>query len=319
MAPSLVTSLFGTILGGSSSRASMGLDIDGSFLAAAQVWDGRLVHAASMELEPGLVKDGEIVEPERLGAELRGFVHDHGLPKDVWLGVSNQQIVVRQLDLPRIQDEAALAGAVRFQSAEAIPMPLDETVLDFQVVGEDLNAEGAPRTRVVVVAARRAMIDRLVDTVRRAGLRPQGIELDAFALIRALAGPPREEEAGARVYCHLAGLTNLAVAVGQACLFTRALPLDWESVENAATRVVEEIRFSIEFYAGQPQARPVEEIVLSGPGAVHDGLAAELGAAFGLPASVAGPLGDLDASGVAAGEDGHRLTVAAGLALGAGA
>ena len=76
--------------------------------------------------------------------------------------------------------------------------------------------------KLVVVAARQEMIARLVDTVREAGLRPEGIDLDAFALVRALA-PAADTSGEARVYCHLGGLTNLAVAIGPTCLFTRTL------------------------------------------------------------------------------------------------
>ena len=53
-------------------------------------------------------------------------------------------------------------------------MPLDDAVVDYSVVGEHTTEEGAPRERVVVVAARRPMISTYVDPVRRAGLKPVG-------------------------------------------------------------------------------------------------------------------------------------------------
>ena len=65
----------------------------------------------------------------------------------------------------------------------------------------------------------------------------------------------------------------------------------------------------------QPQAKPVGEVVLSGPGSSQASLAESLGVHLGLPTSVAAPLGALDASALA-GEDPHRFTVAAGLARG---
>ena len=60
------------------------------------------------------------------------------------LGVANQQIVVRLLELPRIEDEKQRDAAVRFQASEAIAMPLDEAVLDHQVAGY-AEAPRAPR------------------------------------------------------------------------------------------------------------------------------------------------------------------------------
>ena len=306
-------------------RGSVGLDLDGGFVSAVQTSAGRISRAASLDLPSGLITDGEVTDVEGLSSSLKSFFKENGLPTRVRLGVSNQQIVVRHLDLPLIENKDELAAAVRFQAAEAIAMPLEEAVLDFQVVGQRQSLEGAPRLRVVVVAARKAMIERFVDSVRGAGLKPEGIDLNAFALVRALAKPSPEPVAdelatdqSACVYCHLGGVTNLAVAVADECLFTRPLSTDWrEEGDLVAAALAEEIRLSIDFYMAQPDARPVGEVQLSGPGSAIEGLAEDLSALIHLPVAVADPLGGLEVNGALEGEDPHRHTVAAGLALGA--
>jgi type IV pilus assembly protein PilM len=282
-----------------------------------------------MELPSGVITDGEVADVERLTESLKTFFKENDLPTRVRLGVSNQQIVVRHLELPQIEEQAELAAAVRFQAAEAIAMPLDQAVLDYQVVGQATSAEGSPRVRVVVVAARQAMIERFVQGVRGAGLKPEGIDLNAFALVRALAKPATAAAAEgefaaaeqlACVYCHLGGVTNLAVAVGSNCLFTRPLSTDWtDQGDHVASALAEEIRLSIDFYMAQPDARPVGEVALSGPGSTHEGLAEQLSGLIHLPVAIAEPLGGLDVNGALNGEDPHRHTVAAGLALGASA
>ena len=77
-----------------------------------------------------------------------------------------------------------------------------------------------PRQRVLLVAARRDMVDRVVAAVRAAGLRLEGIDLAAFAMIRALhrRRAPTSEPV---LYLGVGGLTNLAVAAARSCLFTR--------------------------------------------------------------------------------------------------
>jgi type IV pilus assembly protein PilM len=310
-----------------SPRGSVGLDLDGGFLAAVQASGGRISRAASVELPSGVITDGEVTDIEGLSSSLKSFFKENNLPNRVRLGVSNQQIVVRHLELPLIEDQTELAAAVRFQAAEAIAMPLEEAVLDFQVLGQVEGREGSARLRVVVVAARKAMIERFVEGVRGAGLKPEGIDLNAFALVRALAKKEVEPAAGdvaslqpACVYCHLGGVTNLAVAIGNVCLFTRPLSTDWhEEGDLVASALAEEIRLSIDFYMAQPDARAVGEVLLSGPGSAIDGLADELSALIHLPVTIADPLGGLEANGALAGEDPHRHTVAAGLALGASA
>lgn len=300
----------------SGPRGSVGLDLDGDFLAAVAVADGRIQAAVSSDLPEGVMRDGEVVDPDTLGHVLKEIFRAGALPKDVRLGVANQQIVVRQIELPKIEGDKDLEAAVRFQAAEAIAMPLNEVVLDFHRVGDGVDAEGNPRTNVVVVAARESMIERLVEAVRTAGLRPVGIDLNAFALVRALAAEAREDSA--RVYCHLGAITNLAIAVGSNCLFTRPLATradDAGLIDGFA--LAEEIRLSIDFYLAQPETRPVREIVLSGPRASADGLPEQLAAATGLEVLSADPLGVYDRAALPAGEDPRRHTVALGLSLGA--
>ena len=70
-------------------------------------------------------------------------------------------------------------------------MPLDEAVLDHQIAGFAEAPDGTPRMQVVLVAARRKMVETLLEAVKAAGLKADGIDLDAFALVRALGGRHR--------------------------------------------------------------------------------------------------------------------------------
>ncbi len=319
-----------------SDGGTIGLDIDGRFLAAAQVRDGRLASVASTELAGGVLVDGEVVDRAALTAALKDFVAENKLPRRVQLGVSNQQIVVRVLELPRIDDESERNAALRFSAADAIAMPLDEAVLDHQIAGYVDAGDGPQRMQVVVVAARRTMIEEYLAAAKDAGLKTEGIDLDAFALVRTLAaagngavaagGQPDAPADGGeldlsqspRVFCHLGGVSNLAIALGSSCFFSRTLSTPF-GAENAGARLADEIRLSIDYYMAQPTALAVGDVVLSGEGARDDALVADIDAQLGIPVAVAAPLGTLDASAVPAGDEAHRYTVAAGLALGASA
>ena len=241
------------------------------------------------------MRDGEVSDPQALGQHLKSFAAAAGLPRNVRIGVANQQIVVRVVELPRIEDEKQRDAAVRFQASEAIAMPLDEAVLDHQVAGYTTAADGTARMQVVLVAARRKMIETLLEAVKAAGLKADGVDLDAFALVRALAVESDEPEQTARVFCHLGGVTNLAVAVGSNCFFTRPLSAVWDE-DDAGSRLADEIRLSIDYYMTQPQAKPVGEVVLSGPGSVDGQLVEGLETHLGIPVTVPAPLGTLDGS-----------------------
>jgi type IV pilus assembly protein PilM len=208
-------------MGISGGKAIIGLDIEPGYVAAVQTSAGGVAveRAAHAQLAPGVVRDGAVVDIESLAEVLRKLFADHKLGRRVRLGVANQRIVMRTLDLPPLREAKEIASAVRFQAQEHIPMPLEQAVLEHQSLGIVETPEG-PRTRVVLVAARRDMIDGLLAATRAAGLRPEGIDLSAFAMIRALYRPGRDAPT---LYVSVGGMTNLAVAVGTSCVFTRVV------------------------------------------------------------------------------------------------
>jgi type IV pilus assembly protein PilM len=220
-----------------------GLEIEAGSIAATEVQgtngSSQVRGSAIAPLEPGVFHEGEVLDPDRLSAALKSMFAEHNLGKRVRLGVGNQNVVVRTVRLPVIEDPREMAAAVRFQAQEQIPMPLDQAVLEHQVVGGVGGEEGnAPQVDVVVVAARREMVASFVGPLRDAGLEPVGIDLSAFAMIRALADPGAEGvtlEPGQRptegvLYCNLGDVTNLAVARGRTCLFTRVSHVGLESI-----------------------------------------------------------------------------------------
>ncbi|MDX6658084.1 MAG: type pilus assembly protein PilM [Solirubrobacteraceae bacterium] len=206
-----------------ANKPIVGLDIDPSAITAAEVSVNGSVsidRAAFVPLEAGIVRDGEVTDVEGLAEALRLMYRENkGLGKRVRIGVANAKIVVRVLELPPIANRKELETAVRFQAQDQIPMPLDSAVLDYQAL--DVVDHGAgPRQRVLLVAARRDMVERVLASARAAGLRPEGIDLAAFGMIRALHQPGPDEPV---MYLSVGGLTNLAVAVGTRCLFTRVV------------------------------------------------------------------------------------------------
>jgi type IV pilus assembly protein PilM len=219
----------------------VGLEIEAGSVAAAEIrssGSGQLAKSAIAALPSGAVQDGEIVDPEAVAATLRDLFADNKLSKRVRLGIANQRVVVRTMRLPAIDDPQELDAAVRFQAQEQIPMPLDHAVLDHRVVGGVAATEtSGAMIDVILVAARKDMIETWMGLLRKAGLQPEGIDLSAFGLIRALGDselpaqaddPAADEQAasagGAILYCNVGDTTNLAVARRRSCLFTRVAP-----------------------------------------------------------------------------------------------
>jgi len=202
----------------------IGLDIQPGFAAAVQARvNGSILaeRAAVLPLAADTMRDGEVVDEGALADVLRELFAESGLSRRVRVGVANQRTVLRTLELPPVTDQKELAAAVAFQAQDQVPMPLNNAVLDFHPLGI-VDTPAGPRQRVVLVAAQRDMIERLLTAVRRAGLSPEGVDLSAFALIRSLYRP-EPELSGRVLYLNVDGLTNLAIAEGKICRFTRVV------------------------------------------------------------------------------------------------
>ncbi len=204
----------------------VGLELDPGHLAAAEVTVNgsvRVERGAVALLRQGILRDGDVADAPALAQAIKALFDEHELPRRVRLGIANQRIVVRTLDLPPLDDPKALASAIKVEAPDHIPMPMNEAILDYQPLGLVTNAMGEPRMRVVVVAVRRELVDRLVGAVHEAGLDIEGIDLSAFAMVRALTGgSDHAADERATLYVNVAGLTNVAVANASGCLFTRS-------------------------------------------------------------------------------------------------
>jgi type IV pilus assembly protein PilM len=243
----------------SRGRTVVGLDIEPGRIAAAEVSVNgtlQLTRAATIELPAGVVRDGEVVDVAAVTAALQQLWAQNGFGRDVRIGVANAKIVVRTVDVPPVTDPAEIEAVVWQVAAQELPMPMESAVLDFEPLGL-VDTPNGPRQRVVLIAARREMVEAVLAAVRAAGLRPRGVDLSAFAMIRVLGGG--RPESG--LYLSVGGMANLAVVFDGVCQFTRVTGagLEGMGIELAERRALtlEHARMWLRHVGLE---RPVEEI-----------------------------------------------------------
>jgi type IV pilus assembly protein PilM len=192
---------------------------------------------ASVPLPRGAVTGGEVTDIAVVAAAVKELV-DKGrfTVKRTALGIANQKVVVRQIDMP-VMDEAELRGALQFQAQEYIPIPIEDAILDFQILEEAAGEGGEPILKVLLVAAQRDMVFGFVNATQEAGLDPAVVDLSPFAGMRALASAqpllgPRESEAIIDIG---AGVTNIVVHEQGKPRFVRILPMGGADVTDALT------------------------------------------------------------------------------------
>ena len=296
----------------------VGLDIGTSAVRGALMSSGRsglsLIRFGQVPLPADAVVDGE-VRDEGVVAEAISQLWKRakfGTKKAV-IGVANQRVVVRQVDLPYL-DEKDFRSSLRFQVADHIPMPVDDAELDFEVLEDFQTPSGEHMMRVLLVAAATEMVESFVSAVSEGGIETVGVDLTPFAVARAVSPVARGESGipGAQAVVDIgAGVTNIVVHVGGEPRFVRILLVGGDDVtealseelgvptdeaeamkmdlgfgagspqveEIASRRVgslVGEIRGSIDYYSSQDEAQPVNSVLVTGGGSLVPGLLEKL-------------------------------------------
>jgi type IV pilus assembly protein PilM len=220
----------------------IGLKVGASQIAASRIVnDGsaKLVQLARTSLARGIVVAGEVRDVPALGRALDSFFAENKLPRrGIRLGIGTNRVGVRALDLEGIEDDRQLGNAVRFRAHEALSIPIDQAVLDYHVVSETVDESGSLSRRVVLAAAYREPIDHYIEACRLAKLQLVGIDLEAFALLRAIA-PATTNGAGTAALVALSlghDRSTLAISDGSICDFTRVLEWGGGKLETAIGR-----------------------------------------------------------------------------------
>lgn len=297
------------------AKGRIGLDLGSTAVRAAELSGGPqpvVLRAAQVPLPVGAVESGEVRDTDAVGEALRELWQRGGFKsRQVWMGVGNQRVVVREIALPFLP-EKELRASLSLQVQEYIPMSVDEAVLDYDPIGE-FDQDDRKMLRMLLVAAQRVMVDQVVTAVQNAKLEPMGLDLVPFALVRAIGTPDvamdLEEEGEEAIIDVGAHVTNIVVHARGNTRFVRILPSGGrdvtlaiaraagidddvaerlkrgEEVEGApapdeirdvartrASAFVDEIRSSLEFYTAQARDARIGKVMITGGGSKLDGL-----------------------------------------------
>lgn len=190
-------------------------------------------------LPVGAVRDGEVIDPDIVAGAIRQLWSSAKFStKKVVLGVANQKVVVRQVDIPWMPVEE-LRKSLAYQVQDFIPIPVDQAILDFHPVEEFVSDTGARMLRVLLVAAARDMVLSLLAAVEKAGLSAAQVDLTPFAVLRSVAavdelGLNGSTGADAEALVDIgAKVTNIVVHQNGVPRFVRVLLMGGDNVTEA--------------------------------------------------------------------------------------
>lgn len=214
----------------------IGLDIGSSSIRAVEVRrtkdDYSLINFGQFPLEPGTVVAGVVQNPVGLATALKQlWAASRFGSKRVNLAVTNPQLVVRETSIANLPPNQ-MRQALPFQVKEQLPLAVERSLLDFY----PLEQPGDNQTvRGLLIAMPKEAVLTLVQTVQKAGLKVNGVDLASFAMLRSASRLDAQVEAIVDIG---ANITSVVVHADGEPLFVRTLPRGGtEITESIATRM----------------------------------------------------------------------------------
>lgn len=225
-----------------SKNSVVGIDLGSSTLKAVQLeptrtgW--RLVQLAQAPTPADSVRDGVVVQPKEVAEAIKRLLRDNGFRVNAAVtAVAGASVIVRQVTLPKMA-EAMLRKTIRYEANKYVSTSVEDSYIDFEILGdaerttpEGENAEGGEKQmQVLLVVAPREMVDAQLQTLQLAGLEVLAVEVEAFALYRALfeMNPVAMEQLKGKPVAIAdigAAYTNLYLVSGDGFFLTRTIPI----------------------------------------------------------------------------------------------
>jgi len=279
---------------------ALGIDIGTHAMKVAELRrTGRgieLVRYGIASTPPGAVANGMILDRAAVSRALRMLLREAGIRRRrAVASVTGQNVLARILRLPPIPEDE-VKQAIRWEAERHLPFPVEEAVLDAQVVGE-VTGDGQRQIEVLLAAAPEAVALTCIETVEEAGLQVEAVELSALAMVRALA---LREIPGVVAMVNLgASTTEVAIVRGGVPQLTRTIAEGVEGLagggdtaimEGALDAVVSQLRRSFDFYRVQYGRAQIDQILLCGGGARAGGVDRHLALEMEIPVTIGTPL-----------------------------
>ena len=152
-----------------------------------------------------------------------------GLTKNkIITSISGPAVIVRYVEMPSMTDEE-LASATKFEAEKIIPYNISEVELDSSKV-EDLSGN---KMRVVIVAAKKDLIDSQLKMIHEAGLEPLLVDVDSFAVMKAFMNAGINNDAVCGLLNIGAKRTNLNIIKGEISYLSRDISIGGDDITRA--------------------------------------------------------------------------------------
>jgi type IV pilus assembly protein PilM len=209
------------------SRSTVGLDIGSGLIKLVVISHGgsgpTLTKVAFTQVVDDAIVEGEVMDPGIVADAIKGLFASSGVkPKAVVTAVGGRDVIIKKISMDRMK-EAEAREVIRWEAEQHVPFDMDNVELDFQILDPD---GGGLQMSVLLVAAKRELVENKLALLSEAGVEPSAIDVDAFALHNAFEVNYPEAMKGVVGLVNIGHeMTNVNILEDGVPILTRDLPV----------------------------------------------------------------------------------------------
>ena len=317
------------------SKTAVGLDIGSSSVKLVQLKEKRgghqLLAFGTAPLPPEAIVDGALMNSAAIVQAIQDvFAQQKVKAKEVAIGVRGHSVIIKKISLPKMTQEE-LDESIQWEAEQYIPFDVKDVNIDTQILTPEADAAG--QMDVLLVAAKKDMINDYTSVCAEAGLTATVVDVDAFAVQNAFEANYEQDAGDTVVIVNVgAAVTNLNVVTHGGTTFTRditmggnafteeiqkqlnisydeaealkvggqgdsdaVVPQEVERViQGVAEQLGGEIQRSLDFYASTSPEGKVARAFLSGGTARVPALFKTIEARAGVPVEILNPFKNIE-------------------------
>ncbi len=212
-----------------------GLDIGTSSIRVVQMRGGKnkvLTNYGSIEIDPKISQSSNNADQQKLGQAIRDVIKQCGVStSNVAVGIPSQRVFMTVVDVDRLSP-GELDKTIRFQADSLIPTPLDESKIDWALLGD--SPKEASKVELLLSSVSNSFVEYRLDLLESLGLNVIAFEPDSMAMVRALLAPNTTD---ATLLLNMGvQATDLVITLQEAPRLVRSIAIGTEGVVKAAAQ-----------------------------------------------------------------------------------
>lgn len=319
-------------------KLAVGLDIGSGSIKVCQLKQAKKNYALQnfgmVQLPPEAIVDGALMNSNAVVDAIQELMQSQKIKtKEVATSVSGHSVIIKKINLPQMTPDE-LEESIQWEAEQYIPFDINDVNIDVQILNTESTQAG--QMDVLLVAAKKDMVNDYTSVIMEAGLTPVVVDVDSFAvqnMFEVNYEVPRSETV---VLINIgAAVTNINVLANGISTFTRdisigggqftdaiqkALNVSYDEAEalklgggadtdavvpqevervlqTESEAIANEVQRSLDFYAATSADAHLARIFLSGGSAKIPALIKTIERRTSVPVELVNPFRNIDISG----------------------